>query len=78
MVWKHYWERKEPMYTIFEKPYMCQHCGQYTTTPHWAVKDIGRSTMQYAFCNEDHALSYWLNLLRRNEGAPVDDPSLDI
>ena len=51
-------------FTRFTKPIMCQHCGQYTTTPHWVTKEHGRSTQQYAFCNQEHADDFYLNRLR--------------
>lgn len=48
---------------VYPKPIMCQHCGQYTTTPLWVNKHIGKGTSQFAFCNEDHANAFYLNRL---------------
>ncbi len=51
-------------FTRFTKPIMCQQCGQFTTTPHWEVKEVGRSTKQFAFCHQEHANDYYLAQLR--------------
>ena len=53
----------ETHFPIFAKPVMCQHCKQYTTTPLWVTKEIGRGTMQLAFCDLQHANAYYINHL---------------
>jgi hypothetical protein len=58
------WETDFSMPIRFHPPIMCHHCKQYTTTPHWVIKEIGRGTMQLAFCDADHANEYYLNKLR--------------
>lgn len=54
----------ETHFPIFAKPVMCQHCKQYTTTPVWVTKEIGRSTMQHAFCDENHAYKWYIEHLQ--------------
>ena len=50
-------------FPVFTKPIMCRECGQYTTTPVWVIKDVGRSTMQYAFCDEMCSHAFYLHHL---------------
>ena len=49
----------EVFYSHWQRPTMCQHCKQMTATPAWVTHRIGRSTMQYAFCNLVHANLYY-------------------
>ena len=49
----------ETYYPFWQRPTMCRCCGQYTTTPLWVTHRMGRGTMQYAFCNLEHANRYY-------------------
>lgn len=55
----------ETHFPIYKKPIMCKHCEQYTTTPLWVTKEMGRGTLQYAFCNEEHAHAFYIAHLQR-------------
>lgn len=57
----------EEYFPHFKKPIMCQYCKQYTIDPLWVNRHIGRHTMQYAFCNLDHANKWYISHL--NGGA---------
>ena len=55
----------ETHFPDFKKATLCHYCKQYTTTPVWVTKEVGRGTIQYAFCDEDHAHQYYLNHLQQ-------------
>lgn len=54
---------------LFDLAVKCQFCGKATYSPHYAVRHVGRSTIQLAFCNTTHANEYYLEKLREREGS---------
>ena len=44
----------------------CQYCGAELPQPFFVTKHHGRHTMQYAFCDEQHANEFYLEHLRRS------------
>lgn len=44
----------------------CMHCQQVVEKPHFVVKHIGRSTQQFAFCDELCEQLFYLNRLRES------------
>lgn len=51
---------------LFAPAVHCAHCGKPTYTPKIAVRHIGLSTAQFAFCNDDHANKFYLKRLRES------------
>lgn len=60
----------ETYFPIFTKPVMCQCCKQYTATPLWVTRHVGKGTMQYAFCNLQHANEFYIKHLQGNGHEP--------
>lgn len=53
---------------LFAPAVRCQHCGKPTYSPHYETRHIGRSTTQFAFCNQAHAVEYYLAKQREYDG----------
>jgi hypothetical protein len=46
-------------------PVYCRQCGKEVPQPFYVVRHTGRVTQQYAFCNREHANTYYIAGLRR-------------
>lgn len=64
-------EDSEMQLELFLPEVRCDECGIVTYEPVWVVRHVGRATVQFAFCCQDHANEYYLKRnhnIRRGEG----------
>ena len=56
---------------LFLPTVKCDECGKETYDPVWVVRHVGHSTVQFAFCCQDHANAFYMkrnHTIRRGEG----------
>ena len=55
---------------LFLPEVRCDECGIVTYEPVWVVRHICRSTVQYAFCCQEHANSFYI---KRNHSIKIGE-----
>lgn len=63
-------EDNEMQLELFLPEVKCDECGKVTWEPVWVVRHICRSTVQYAFCCQEHANDFYT---KRNHAIKIGE-----